>query len=256
LHEEVFQRIGTATSELTQHEASIKNAVFMITAVENMSETFDELKNDYTNRELTFPQTHDAMQMLLGEIKQFQKLLSLLDGNDIESVADGLQADIETYLQELAAYGAQSAVLARATEKGVEMKQLLEMWYDYEGETPEVQGSAELSLVYKSIEDFISDLENLEMEPSTTATELEAVLGTRRIVTDVQKFYASYTPLYYATVLGLFAYYKSDKDYRSRVSGDQKLGLRPWDPASSQQDRGYVVYSGTTPLGPNGIDPL
>jgi hypothetical protein len=117
LHEEVFQRIGAVTSELTQHEASVKNGVFMITAVESMSAAFAELKSDYKNQYLTFVQTRDAMQMLLGEVKQFQKLLSLLDGNDIKPIVDGLQADVETYLQELDQYGAQSAVIARATKK-------------------------------------------------------------------------------------------------------------------------------------------
>ena len=117
LHEEVFHRIGSATSELTQHEASVKNGVFMITAVENMGIAFEEMKDDYKNQYLTFVQTRDAMQLLLGEVKQFQKLLSLLDGNDIKPIVDGLQADVETYLQELDQYGAQSAVIARATKK-------------------------------------------------------------------------------------------------------------------------------------------
>ena len=89
----------------------------MITAVENVITAFDELKSDYKNQYLTFVQTRDAMQMLLGEVRQFQKLLSLLDGNDIKPIVDGLQADVETYLQELDQYGAQSAVIARATKK-------------------------------------------------------------------------------------------------------------------------------------------
>ena len=71
----------------------------------------------------------------------------------------------------------------------------------------------------------------------------------RRIVTDVARFYNEYSNLYHATVLGLFAYYGNDKEYRSRVSGDQKLALKPFQPGPTQLDRQYVVYSGSQPLG-------
>ena len=131
------------------------------------------------------------------------------------------------------------------------MKQLLDSWYAYGEGMPEVQGSAELSLDYKSIGDFIADLEGLESEPNTTATELEGVLGVRRIVTDVGKFYTEFNTIYYATVLGLFAYYTNDQKYREiGPNGRQVLALKPAQPAPGQLDRQYVVYSGSQPLGP------
>ena len=107
--------------------------------------------------------------------------------------------------------------------------------------------------VYKSIEDFIVELERLEsgLNRDTTESDLEDVLGTRRIVTDVVKSHTKYNNAYFGTVLGLFAYYKTDQGYRTKgPRGDQVLTLRPWNTTSSQPDRGYVVYSGSTPLGP------
>ena len=131
------------------------------------------------------------------------------------------------------------------------MIQLLDSWYAYEEDMPAVQGSAELSLVYKSIENFIADLGGLELEPNTTATALEDVLGVRRIVTDVGKFYTELNAVYYATVLGLFNYYTNDQKYREiGPNGRQVLFLKPVQPAPGQFDRQYVVYSGSQPLGP------
>ena len=123
------------------------------------------------------------------------------------------------------------------------MQQLLGMWSDYEANTSEVQGSKELG--------FISDLEKLELEPGTTASDLEDVLGVRRIVTDVVRLYNEFNKMYHATTLGLLAYYGNDKGYRSKVpNGDQLLFLKQFEPKHGQQDRGFVVYSGSQPLGP------
>ena len=86
------------------------------------------------------------------------------------------------------------------------MKDLLEVWYAYAQVTPDVKGSPELAGVYKSIEKFIAELERLELAQGTTSSDLEDVLGDRRIVTDVVRFHNKYNKAYFGTVLELFAY--------------------------------------------------
>ena len=107
----------------------------------------------------------------------------------------------------------------------------------FEGNTTEIHGSEELVSVYKSLEDFIADLEGLALEPTTTASELEDVLGTRHIVTNVARFYNEYNNAYHATIWGLFVYYKSDKGYRANgPKGNQLLVLKHFEPKPGQQD--------------------
>ena len=251
LYEAVFQHSAELGAGLAGVESTAQSSMVLFASIEKIDSSFYDVQGEYESRTLSLAETRDGVSMLLGEVKQLGNLITQMGGDGRVEAVVAVEEAMQAYLAKLDQEGAQSAVIARATEKKVEMKQLLDSWYAYAEGMPAVQGSAELSLVYKSIENFIADLEGLELEPNTTATELEDVLVVRRIVTDVGKFYTEFNTVYRATVLGLFAYYTNDQKYREiGPNGRQVLALKPTQPASGQLDRQYVVYSGSQPLGP------
>ena len=74
-------------------------------------------------------------------------------------------------------------------------------------------------------------------------------------MTDVVRFYNKYNNAYFGTVLGLFSYYGSDREYRANgPNGEQLLVLKQFEPKRGQIDRGFVVYSGARPLGARTMD--
>ena len=159
-------------------------------SIENIGKVFELIQVEYNDKIMTVAEACDSVTMLLGELYQFSTFIEKMGGDgQVDTITD-LEQTMKAYQAELTQALAQSADKTRVTQKKVAMKQLLDVWYAYERKTAEVQGSKELASVYKSIEIFIAELERLELDQDTTASDLEAVLlGVRRIVADVHNFY-------------------------------------------------------------------
>jgi len=250
LHEAVFQHSVALSNGLAGVEATTQNTVLLLTSIEDVAVAFGEMMVEYERNELTLPEARDGVILLLGSVKQLSQLITQTGGDGAVAAIVEIKETMLKSLEKLNETVEQSAVKTRILAHVKKMKALLEVWKVYGENTPEVEASAELSMVLKSIRIFIKSLTDLSLDPYATEDEFFDLLAQRRIVTDVGKFYTTYNRVYYATVLGMFASYKNTYQQKAPI-GHQTLAIQQFEPAGPLQfDREYAVYSGNIPLGP------